>query len=241
MPREATPERAPTISRSSLSQQVAEHLRHRIHSRELLPGLRLDESELAGELGVSRTPVREALRQLAAQGLVEIRSHRGCFVSELTPEDRREILPILARLEGWAAHQAAEKASAADLVRLGRLQARMERLAAARDGERYREVSRAFHLALQELADSRWLENLLGELRRKLELTRDRSPGVPGDMRRSAAEHRAVLRAMEGGRPDEAEAAMRDALLRPLDLSPSRARKKETSSRRRVVAARREA
>ena len=238
MGRETALGRAQAISRSSLSEQVAHHLRERISSRELLPGLHLDEGELASELGVSRTPVREALRQLAAQGLVEIRSRRGSFVSALTLEDEREIIPILARLEGWVAHEAAERATATDVERLSRLSARLVRVAAEEDADGYWEANRAFHLALQRLAGNRSLENLLGELRRKLDLAGHRSLLAPGRIRRALAGHRAVLKAIQGRRPVEAEERMRDHLLRELDLL---GRGRETSKRRRVLAARREA
>jgi len=209
--------RAQAISRSSLSQQVADHLRQQIYDRRLLPGRRLDESALASALGVSRTPVREALRQLAAQGLVEIRSRRGCFVAELTLEDQREIFPIMARLEGWVAHEVAKKATAADLERLRELHARLEKLAAAEDVDRYWEANYVFHVALQELAGNRWLQNILGELRRKLNLARHRSLKLPGRIHRSLAEHRSLMKALAARRPAEAEAAMRDHLLSQLD------------------------
>jgi len=207
----------PAISRSSLSQQVADHLRQEIYDRRLPPGRRLDESELATRLGVSRTPVREALRQLAAQGLVEIRSRRGCFVAELTLEDQREIFPIMARLEGWVAHEVAKKATAEDLERLRDLHGRLEKLAAAEDVDRYWEANYVFHVALQELAGNRWLQNILGELRRKLNLARHRSLKLPGRIRRSIAEHRLLMKAISGRRPAEAEAAMRDHLLSQLE------------------------
>ena len=216
--RQTAPQRStPAISRSSLSQQAADHLRREIYARRLRPGRRLDESELAASLGVSRTPVREALRQLAAQGLVEIRSRRGCYVAELTLEDQREIFPIMARLEGWVAHEAAKNASAVDLAHLEELHARLERLAAANDVDRYWEANHVFHVTLQELAGNRWLQNILGELRRKLNLARHRSLKLPGRIRQSVAEHRAVMKALRGRHPAKAEAAMRDHLLRQLD------------------------
>jgi len=220
------------ISRSSLAQQVADHLRQEIYDRRLAPGSHLDETELAASLGVSRTPVREALRQLAAQGLVETRSRRGCFVTELTLEDQREIFPIMARLEGWVAHEVAKKATAADLARLRELHARLERLAAAEDVDRYWEANYAFHVALQDLAGNRWLKNILGELRRKLNLARHRSLKLPGRIHRSIAEHRALMRALAGRRPEEAEAAMRHHLLSQLDaLTRLEAGKKEKDLR----------
>jgi DNA-binding GntR family transcriptional regulator len=208
--------RAP-IERSSLAQQVVERLRQQIYDRTLAPGSRLDEVELATELGVSRTPVREALRQLAARGLVELRAGRGAFVTQLTLEDQRDIFPIMARLEGWVAHQVAERASDADLERLTELHERLERWAAAGDVDRYWESNYVFHIALQELVGNRWLQDILGELRRKLNLARHRSLKLEGRMDHSLAEHRALLRALRRHKADEADALMQRHLLNQLD------------------------
>ncbi len=148
---------------------------------------------------------------------MEIRSRRGCFVSELTLEDQRQIFPIMARLEGWVAHEAAKRASPGDLAHLEELHARLERLAAANDVDRYWEANYVFHVALQELAGNRWLQDILGELRRKLNLARHRSLRLPGRIRQSIAEHRLVMKALKARRPAQAEAAMRNHLLRQLD------------------------
>ena len=204
------------IARASLAQQVADRLRQEIHDTSLRPGDRLDEQELATRLGVSRTPVREALRHLAAQGLVEMRSRRGCSVARLTIEDQRDIFPIMARLEGWVAHLVAAHAGAGDLEALEALHERLERLAAAGDTSRYWDTNYDFHMALQAIAGNRWLQELLGGLRGKLNLARHRSLKLPGRIHASLAEHRALMRALRRRRPEEAEAVMREHLLSQL-------------------------
>jgi len=236
-------DRAP-LERSSLAQQVVERLRAQIYDRTLAPGTRLDEVALARELGVSRTPVREALRQLAARGLVELRAGRGAFVTELTLADQRDIFPIMARLEGWVAHQVAEHANEAGLARLFELHERLEKWAAAGDVDRYWESNYVFHVTMQELAGNRWLQDILEELRRKLNLARHRSLKLPGRMTASLAEHRALLRALRGRRPDEAEALMQrhllnqlDALLRLEGETDHPSTRKQPGRRRRAAAA----
>jgi len=209
--------RSGVLERSSLAQQVVERLRQQIYDRTLAPGSRLDEVELATQLGVSRTPVREALRQLAARGLVELRAGRGAFVTELTLQDQRDIFPIMARLEGWVAHEVASHATEADLEHLAELHERLERWAAAGDVDRYWESNYVFHIAMQELVGNRWLQDILGELRRKLNLARHRSLKLAGRMDHSLAEHRALLRALRRRKADAADALMQRHLLNQLD------------------------
>ena len=91
------------IVRTPLHVQVAERLRLLIESGELAPGTRLNETELCEDMGVSRTPLREAVRSLATEGLIELQPNRGAIVSVVTEEDVTEILPIMASLEGLGA------------------------------------------------------------------------------------------------------------------------------------------
>lgn len=210
-----------------------QHLRQQIYEGALAPGRRLDENEVAAALGVSRTPVREALRQLAAQGLVEIRSRRGCFVMELTLQDQKDIFPIMARLEGWVAHDVAEHATKEDLDRLGEINAALERHAAAADVDRYWAANHVFHTALQDLVGNRWLQDLLGELRRKIGLFRQRSLRLPGRVNRSIAEHRALMKALRARDGARAEAVMREHLMNQLDALLRLERDAEAQPRRR--------
>ena len=95
------------IVRAPLHVQVAERLRLLIDSGELAPGTRLNEIELCNTMGVSRTPLREAIRSLATEGLIELQPNRGAIVSIVSQEDVTEILPIMASLEGLGGRLAA--------------------------------------------------------------------------------------------------------------------------------------
>src|SRR5947207_3015172 len=95
---------------NSLHDEVAAQLRARIFGGELAPGSFLDEVQLAAEMRISRTPLREALKVLTAEGLVRHEPRRGCFVNEVTEQDLDEIFPVLALLEGRCAHEAAQHA-----------------------------------------------------------------------------------------------------------------------------------
>ena len=216
MPPRTAPSRSASINRASLSQQAVEELRRRIAADNLAPGQRLDEAELASDLGISRTPLREALKVLSAEGLVEIRPRRGCYVAEIVPADLEEIFPIMALLEGEVAREAALKGSAADLKRLDQLHASLERHAAAGDVDRYYEVNYVFHDALQAIAGNRWLQHVIGDLRKLLKLSRHRSLRLDGRLAESLGEHRALMQSLHRRDSDGAERIMKGHLLAQL-------------------------
>src|SRR5437763_10210691 len=117
---------------SSLHAEVADHLRGRIFDGELPPGTFLDEVSIAQEMGISRTPLREALKVLTAEGLVRHEPRRGCFVAEVTEQDLDEIFPVIALLEGRCAHEAALHASDAEIEVLEGLHQKLSRHAKAK-------------------------------------------------------------------------------------------------------------
>src|ERR1700752_1799186 len=117
---------------NSLHDEVAAQLRERIFAGELMPGTFLDEVRLAELLRISRTPLREALKVLTAEGLVRHEPRRGCFVNEVTEQDLDEIFPVLALLEGRCAYEAAQNASDADLRALEDMHDKLQRHAKAK-------------------------------------------------------------------------------------------------------------
>lgn len=202
------------INRSALYQEVAERLRQRIFSHDLAPGAWIDEQALTEAYGISRTPLREALKVLAAEGLVTLKPRRGCYVTEVTERDLDEIFPVLALLEGRCAYEAAEKLRADDQRRLEALHQRLEEAAAAADVEGFFEANQAFHRALQDLAGNRWLTQVIGDLRKVLKLIRHHSLFVEGRLEQSLEEHGAIMKAIRGRDPAAAEQAMRVHLMR---------------------------
>jgi DNA-binding GntR family transcriptional regulator len=197
----------------ALYEQVAERLRSRIYAHELAPGAWVDEQAIASEYGISRTPLREALKVLASEGLVTLRPRRGCYVTELSEQDLDEIFPIMAMLEGRSAQEAARKAGKDDLRRLAEIHAELERHAAANDADHFFEANQQFHDKLQELAGNRWLGQLIEETRKFIKLTRRDSLNLAGRLRQSLAEHREILAAMQQGAPDEAGRLMHEHIL----------------------------
>ena len=211
----ATPEfpAASDLAAPALYEQVAERLRNRIYAHELAPGAWIDEQALAQEYGISRTPMREALKVLAAEGLVQLKPRRGCYVTELSERDLDEIFPVMALLEGRCAFEAAQRAEADDLAHLAAIHERLEKYAAEGDADRFFEANQAFHLAVQQLAGNRWLSQLINDTRKLMKLTRRDSLRLEGRLKQSLAEHRAILRAIQRHDANDAGRLMQNHLL----------------------------
>jgi DNA-binding GntR family transcriptional regulator len=200
----------------SLHDGVAARLRAMVFDGQLAPGQWIDEKALAERWEVSRTPLREALKVLAAEGLVDLVPHRGCRVVALQPGDADDLFPVMALLEGRCAHEAALKASDADLQDLRALHDTLERHAAGHDVEAYYRANHAFHSRVQQLAANRWLDRTTGDLRRFLRLMRGRQLMLPGRLEASIREHRVLLDAFVQRDAQRAERAMHDHLMAQL-------------------------
>ncbi len=201
------------ITRHALYEEVAERLRARIFAHELAPGTWLDEQAIAAELGISRTPLREALKVLAGEGLVRLEPRRGCYVAELTEQDLDDIFPVMALLEGRCAWEAARRGASADFSELAAIHRDLEKHAAANDADRFFEANQAFHSAVQRIAGNRFLVQMIDDARKVLKLTRRDSLRLDGRLRQSLAEHRAILAALQQRDADTAARLMHDHLL----------------------------
>jgi DNA-binding GntR family transcriptional regulator len=202
-----------SLAAPALYEQVAERLRSRIYAHELAPGAWVDEQAIATEYGISRTPLREALKVLASEGLVTLKPRRGCYVTELSEQDLDEIFPVMALLEGRCAHEATRKATDDDLKLLADIHADLERHAAANDADRFFEANQQFHDALQELAGNRWLRQLIEETRKFIKLTRRDSLNLDGRLRQSLAEHRNIIAAVQQRDAELARQLMHEHIL----------------------------
>ena len=202
------------VVHNSLHEQVADTLRQEIFAGSLAPGSFIDEAALCERLEISRTPLREALKVLTAEGLVRHEPRRGCFVNEVTEKDLDEIFPVIALLEGRCAYEAARHASDADLATLEALH---ERLRNAAQGKRivdYYDTNYVIHEAIITLADNRWLAQVIGDLRKILRLARLQQLHAPGRLEQSLNEHMAVFAALKARDSEGAEMAMRTHLTR---------------------------
>jgi DNA-binding GntR family transcriptional regulator len=202
-----------------LYEDVAERLREQIFSHELAPGSWLDEQSLAIAFGISRTPMREAIKVLASEGLVTTKMNKGAYVTEVDRRDLEQIFTVLSLLEGQAAKETAIKASEAQLTQLDNLHHRLEKAAADRDLEQFFEINVKFHELIQEIAGNKWMNGVIDDLRKVLKLQRRDSLSRSGRLLSSLVEHREILQAILKRDPLAAEQAMRKHLARGLEAT----------------------
>ncbi|MBU3636288.1 GntR family transcriptional regulator [Polynucleobacter sp. es-MAR-4] len=202
-----------------LYEDVAERLREQIFSHELAPGSWLDEQSLALAFGISRTPMREAIKVLASEGLVTTKMNKGAYVTEVDRRDLEQIFTVLSLLEGQAAKETALKASEAQLTQLDNLHHRLEKAAADRDLEQFFEINVKFHELIQEIAGNKWMNGVIEDLRKVLKLQRRDSLSRSGRLLSSLVEHREILQAILRRDPLAAELAMRKHLARGLEAT----------------------
>lgn len=183
-----------TLTPRALYEEVAEQLRQRIFRRELEPGSWIDELKIAEEFGISRTPLREALKVLAAEGLVTMKVRRGAYVTEMSEKDLRDVYHLLSLLESDAAGVVAERATPEQQQTLKALHAELE--AAVADREKFFAINERFHMLLLEMADNRWRSQMVADLRKVMKLNRHNSLFKQGRIEDSLSEHRAILAAM---------------------------------------------
>jgi DNA-binding GntR family transcriptional regulator len=187
-----------SLSPKALYVEVAELLRQRIFKRELEPGSWIDELRLAEEYGISRTPLREALKVLAAEGLVTMKVRRGAYVTEVSANDLADVYHLLSLLESDAAGVVATKATDAELAELQKLHKALE--VAAKPGkantDQFFALNEQFHMRLLAIANNRWRDQMVADLRKVMKLNRHNSLLKTGRIAESLAEHQAIMAAL---------------------------------------------
>jgi DNA-binding GntR family transcriptional regulator len=197
----------PSLARRALYLDVAERLRQQIFARELEPGSWIDEMKICAEYGISRTPLREALKVLAAEGLVTMKLRRGAYVTEMSRDDVAQVYHLLALLEADAASTVARCATPAEREGLAQLHAQLEAQVRRRDA--FFATNEQFHVALLQIAGNRWALQTVLDLRKVMKLNRHHSLFKRGRLAESLAEHRAIMQAITGGDGEAAGARMR--------------------------------
>ncbi|MFC7404611.1 GntR family transcriptional regulator [Georgenia alba] len=198
--REAAPLRA----------QAVAVLRQQIVSGAYRPGERLVEKRLEQDLGVSRTVIREALRQLESQQLITLKPNVGPIVTVLTAENATHLYQVRAALEGTAARLAAEHATAEDVSSLRALIERFRVAGESGEPERLVTTKDEFYAALVAAAGNPVIEEMLGNVQARISLLRAYTLEVPGRATQSHAELSAVIDAIEARHPDLAESRTRE-------------------------------
>jgi DNA-binding GntR family transcriptional regulator len=195
-----------TLTPRALYEEVAEQLRQRIFQRELEPGSWIDELKIAQEFGISRTPLREAIKVLAAEGLVTMKVRRGAYVTEVNEKDLRDVYHLLGLLESDAAGEVARHAGATELAEIEALHAQLE--GAVDDREVFFQLNEQFHLRILEIADNRWRLQMVADLRKVMKLNRHNSLLKLGRIGESLQEHRDIVSAVVARDPDLARQRM---------------------------------
>lgn len=181
----------------------------RILTGTLPPGARLDEATLADDFGVSRTPVRQALFQLAATGLIEHIPRRGAFVVDVGPLRLREMFEVMAELEALCARNASRRATQKDIDTLSDLHTACVAAAASGDSDIYYYANEAFHDAIRGVGGNDFLHQEIGRLQKQLQAFRRLQLRARARIGASLDEHARILDAIRSGQPGDAADAMR--------------------------------
>jgi DNA-binding GntR family transcriptional regulator len=197
---------APIIRSDRVRRQIADQ----IISGALRPGEELDEKKLAEAFNVSRTPVREALRQLAAANLVEWRPHQSAVVAKITPSKMVEMFEVMAELEGFCGRLAARRMTPAEHAALISMQKEFRPYVDARDREGYHELNKSFHEAIYAGAHNDYLKEQASALYGRLAPYRAYHLKRPDALRRASGEHEAIVDAIIAGDGDEAHRLLVD-------------------------------
>jgi len=196
-----------------LSDRIRNALTDAISSGELAPGTTLDEQQLADRYGASRTPVREALRQLATSGMVEVRPRRGVIVRHVTAEEVMDMFEAMAEIEAVCVRLATYRITPLERSRLLRIHEASEAAVAAGDVDAYDALNREFHEAIYRAAHNDFLADQAIAVRTRLNAFRRMQLRQDRRLVTSRAEHDAVMRAIAEGDGDEAARRMRAHML----------------------------
>lgn len=193
----------------TLREKILENIRDAIVSGTLKAGSRVSEPELAERYGISRTPIREAFRQLESEGYLTVIPRRGAIVSEYSPKDVEEFYAIKSIMEGYAARRACEKLSKKDLDRLQAINNKLAELARIGDIKHFFKVHSDFHELFIKAADNEKLHELIAGLVTKFQRLRFTSLSLPGRMEISVQEHEKIIDAFRNKDADLAETLVR--------------------------------
>ena len=199
--------RSPAIT---LAESLRQQLEAAIAAGRLEPGARLDEQEIASQYGVSRTPVREAFRLLAANNLVELRGRQGATVRSIGAHALIEMFQVMAELEGLCARLAARRITAAGRAKIEEIHQRLKAVAETGAIDPFYDVNQEFHEAVYEASCNAFLADQTRRLRNQVAAYRRRVTRMPNRLPDTIREHEAVIEAIVANDGERAHSAMRD-------------------------------
>ena len=217
----AFPDPIQTASYLPLRLQVYKALREAIVSGKLKAGERIVEDRVCAELGVSRSPLREALRRLEGEGLISILPRRGAVVTEVTARDGIDLFAVREVLEGLAARQAARHISAEELAELENVCQEMADRIQAKDTTHIVSLNMQFHELITKASRNRWVRDFLTSIRAQTRRIYRSSIESPGRAPDSLAEHLLILEALKSGDVEAAERLAREHVQKARDVAVS--------------------
>jgi DNA-binding GntR family transcriptional regulator len=201
--------RKPIERHQTLREKILETIREAILKGSLKPGEKVAEPELAERFGISRTPIREAFRQLESEGYLTVIPRKGAVVTSLSERDVEEFYAIKSILEGYAARIAAEQLTARDIERLEGINNRLEQLARDGDVKTFFRVHNEFHELFIRAAGNEKLFDLISHLMMKFNRPRMASLALPGRMEISVQEHHKIIEAFKSHDGERADNLVR--------------------------------
>jgi DNA-binding GntR family transcriptional regulator len=203
--------RKPIERHQTLREKILETIRDAILKGTLKPGERVSEPDLAERFGISRTPIREAFRQLESEGYLQVVPRKGAVVASLSERDIEEFYAIKIILEGFAAKMAAENLTEKDIERLESINERLQKMADEGDVKKFFRVHNEFHEIFIKAAGNDKLSEMINQLVMKFKRLRLASLSQPGRMEGSVEEHRNMILAFKSHDGDRADGLVRHA------------------------------
>ena len=204
------------IGRTALAVEISNHLRQMIFEGSLEPGEKVREKLLTEQFGVSRTPLREALKVLAAEGLLELIPNRGAVITRLSEGELDEVFSVLAVLEGLAGELAARTASDGEVARISKMTRELRQSYQDADRPTYFRINQAIHKAILEAASNDTLTRSHELLAYRAQRARYQANLTPERWRVAVEEHEAIAEALEARDAERCAALMRSHLLNKL-------------------------
>lgn len=189
----------PVDKHLTLRERIVDFIKDSVVSGRLKPGERVPEQEIADNFGISRTPIREAFRQLESEGFITVTPRKGAVVSPITDKDVSEFYAIKSLLEGFAARTACAKLTEKDLKKLQSLNASMARCAEKNDVKGFFKVDAQFHDCFLKACGNEKLFTLIHQLVQQFERFRITAMSLPGRMRDSVKQHEEIVSAFKRG------------------------------------------
>jgi len=193
----------------TLREKILETIRDAISSGALKPGEKVAEPELAERFGISRTPIREAFRQLESEGYLTVIPRKGAVVVSFSNKEVEEFYAIKSILEGYAANLACRNLTEKEIDKLASINEKLRQLAEEDDIRHFFKIHNDFHELFRKAADNTKLDELISSLVGKFQRLRYASLSKPGRMKISVQEHNKIIEAFRARNPDLAEQLVR--------------------------------